>query len=270
MMRLTPLAAFLIFLCAVSMPSTFVPSASASTDETSEAQETEQAQEAEETEEADEAQEPDPPWLEEFFRDFDHEVREMRVAFYEEPADPQSVEWVQRKITHMVEVDQFMRRTSIDAHRREDWDQERKDLFSDRFTSRWVLIDSQHTEELKMLVELHGWPTNSAFGEKTAKDAWLLAQHADFDPAFQRQVLELMEPLVEKDEVHAKNFAYLYDRVAVADERPQRYATQGRCVGKGTWEPRELEDAENVDALRAEVGLGTLEEYKKAFLNICP
>lgn len=122
-------------------------------------------------------------------------------------------------------------------------------------------VDSANTAWLKADVEANGWYRISAHGEDAAGAAWLMAQHADRDRAFQRHVLGLLEPLVAEGEVPAANYAYLYDRVAVAEDRPQRYGTQGRCVARDVWEPFELEDPARTDVWREEVEIGSLAEY---------
>ncbi|HLA63912.1 MAG TPA: DUF6624 domain-containing protein, partial [Rhodothermales bacterium] len=77
-------------------------------------------------------------------------------------------------------------------------------------------IDSLNTEWLRAIVARRGWPTVSQVGADAAGGAWLLVQHADRDPAFQRAMLALMEPLAASGEVSRSNVAYLTDRVRVA------------------------------------------------------
>ena len=55
-------------------------------------------------------------------------------------------------------------------------------------------IDAESTAFLKETVTTYGWPTFTMVGEDGAAAAWLLAQHADADPDFQTEVLELMRP----------------------------------------------------------------------------
>ena len=55
----------------------------------------------------------------------------------------------------------------------------------------------------------------------------------------------------------------------MAEDRPQLYATQGRCVDTGVWEPREVIDEDEVDARRAEMGLEPLADYIARFKDIC-
>ena len=118
-------------------------------------------------------------------------------------------------------------------------------------------VDRENTAFLKEAVAKHGWPGKRVVGVDGANAAWLLAQHAD-DLAFQKECLEKMEPLVAAGEVTAKDYAHLWDRVAVAEGRPQRWGTQ--FDGD---EPAPIEDPANVDARRKAVGLPTLAEYKE-------
>ena len=126
-------------------------------------------------------------------------------------------------------------------------------------------VDQAHTARLKEIVQLYGWPTNSLVGKDGANAAWLLAQHADLDPSFQREVLRMMGPLVASGEAEASKYAYLWDRT----NSPQRFGTQGRCVGKSQWEPREIDDPDRVDIRRAEVGLPPMSEYTEKVSQFC-
>lgn len=131
-------------------------------------------------------------------------------------------------------------------------------------------VDAENTAWLKQVVVTFGWPSQSLVGSRAADAAWLLVQHADHDVAFQKEALALMTPLVTQNEVTKKNYAYLYDRVATNEGRPQRYGTQGQCTGAHTWEPNQLEDPTQVDALRRSMDLPPLDDYKKQFYRICP
>lgn len=126
-------------------------------------------------------------------------------------------------------------------------------------------VDAVHTARLKAIVAAHGWPTVAQVGQDGADAAWLLAQHADKDPAFQRSVAEAMEPLVAPGQVKASNYAYLWDRT----HEPQRYGTQGRCVDKGRWEPRAVEAPEKLEQRRAQMGLTPMAEYQTMVSKHC-
>jgi hypothetical protein len=131
----------------------------------------------------------------------------------------------------------------------------------EKLSGRLKAIDEENTKWLQGVVQKHGWPTTSLAGEDGASAAWLLVQHADADPKFQRKCLDLMARL-PKEEVSLSNLAYLTDRVLLAEGKKQRYGTQFTSVD-GKWQPRPLEDEANVDERRSQAGLPPLAEYAK-------
>ena len=73
----------------------------------------------------------------------------------------------------------------------------------------------------------------------------------------------IWKAIAAEDGTVNSNYGYLFDRIAVAENRPQRYGTQGECRSPGRWEPNTLEYPDRVDALRAEAEIhGTLAEYR--------
>jgi len=128
-------------------------------------------------------------------------------------------------------------------------------------------VDVKNTARLKEVVAKHGWPGKSLVGEDGAFAAWLLVQHADADAAFQKQCLELMKPLLEKGEINKRNYAYLTDRVLVAEKKPQLYGTQFNSKD-GEFIPFPIEDEANVDKRRQAMGLEPLAEYKRRLLEV--
>lgn len=217
---------------------------------------------------------PDPtggetPSIDQLLDEFRARVLEMQTAFHSRSARPKDPDWVRAKLGHMVEVDQYTRNFTRKPQEAGYGEAERE-RFHESFLPLWKEVDAANTEDLKVLLALHGWFRISTFGKEADHQGWLLVQHADQDPDFQKEVLSVLEDLLPEGDTSPSNFAYLYDRVASAEKRPQRYGTQGRCVGPGTWEPNPLEDPERIDELRASVGLGTLAEYKEVFVEICP
>ncbi|HJV23695.1 MAG TPA: DUF6624 domain-containing protein [Holophagaceae bacterium] len=141
--------------------------------------------------------------------------------------------------------------------------------FKKAFEPRSLAMDKANAEALRRILDRWGWLDPRTWGKPTEDRAWLLAQHADHDVAFQKRVLGMMEALVPKGGADPLHFAYLWDRVAVNEGRPQRYGTQGRCVGPGRWEPRAMEDPEHVDARRDAVGLPPMVDYLATFKGMC-
>ncbi len=129
-------------------------------------------------------------------------------------------------------------------------------------------IDHINEEKIKKIIKEHGWPKISDFGKYTARNTWILVQHMDTDISFQEKILLQMKLLLANEEVIKPDYAYLYDRVQVNKGELQRYGTQGECV-RQQWEPKPIENFEEVDKRRAEMEMPTLEEYKKMFKEIC-
>lgn len=118
---------------------------------------------------------------------------------------------------------------------------------------------------LKSVLARIGWFDISRHGEEASQAAWLLVQHADHDPAWQRAVLADLKPRVARGDMQGKYYAYLVDRVAVNAGQPQTYGTQGGCKGPGDWRPDPMVDPDALDARRAAVGLEPIEAYRAKF-----
>ena len=73
------------------------------------------------------------------------------------------------------------------------------------------------------------WPDAAKVGEPAARAAWLIAQHADRDPAFQARALKALETPRAREGLD-RDYAFLYDRVMVATGGQQRFGTQTICV----------------------------------------
>lgn len=168
------------------------------------------------------------------------------------PPEPRQQERpsLRQLLLERVQRDQDARRKfleeGMDAARREEMDR----------------VDRENTEWMKGLVDEHGWPKVSEVEPDGAQAAFLLVQHSP-DTAFQRRCLDLMTPLVKEGEVNAVNWAYLLDRVLLAEGKKQVFGTQFMVGPDGKPELRPLEDPETVDERRAELGMPPLEEYRK-------
>lgn len=138
------------------------------------------------------------------------------------------------------------------------------------FSSRMTAIDCSNTAWLKVqLKEIH-WFDIPTYGAEADTAAWHLVQHADREPAFQRHMLKELEAL-PPGKTDRKRIGYLWDRVAIADKRLQRYGTQGQCTDKGTWKPNEVEDPEHLDERRAQLGMKPMAEHAlEMWRDVCP
>ena len=131
--------------------------------------------------------------------------------------------------------------------------------------SKLVETDRNNTARMKQIVEKYGWPTYDAVGKKASNTAWLIVQHADRNPFFQMSCLPLLKEAVDNNQANPENYAYLYDRVQLAQGRKQMYATQS-TRNKYTKEVffQSIEDESNVQKRRSEVGLRSIIEYAQS------
>ncbi|HEU4780076.1 MAG TPA: DUF6624 domain-containing protein [Steroidobacteraceae bacterium] len=131
--------------------------------------------------------------------------------------------------------------------------------WSPAFISRMTAIDCSNTAWLKAQLEQIHWFDIPTFGAEADTAAWHLVQHADREPDFQRHMLKELEalPLGKTDR---KRVGYLWDRVAIADKRLQRYGTQGQCTDKA-WKPFDVEDPGQLDERRAKLGMEPIAEH---------
>ncbi len=200
--------------------------------------------------------------------EFDQAVREAQAAIARLAEDLERPAAVPDLLARMFQLDQHLRSFCELPHER-GFDADERVQFDELVRARWVPIDDSNTSVLKRILATHGWPTIGRFGHSADNNAWAIAQHADHDRAFQREVLGILEPLVAIGDTAPAHHAYLFDRVAVAEARPQRYGTQGRCVGPGCWEPRPIKDRDTVDERRVAVGLEPLADYIATMNGFC-
>ena len=127
------------------------------------------------------------------------------------------------------------------------------------YVPRMEEVHMRNAARLRELIELHGWPTEDVAGKDGAEAAWFITQHAIGDPEFQRRALKLIQARIAEGRVPAWHAAYLEDRIAMYECRPQRYGTQWMDDPRdGRIRPWTLADPERVDELRAQVGLEPL------------
>lgn len=173
---------------------------------------------------------------------------------------------ISAEIAEMVGPDQALRFGGNIAHKKGlKWE---KISSHPDFQRKLARIDSENAKRMKVIVRQIGWPTISEYGEYTARNAWLLVQHMDADVEFQEKVLSMMKDLLSKNEVIRPDYALLYDRVQVNSGKLQLYGSQGECKGN-EWQPKPVQSPDQLDERRKEMGLPTMEEYKKMFKDVC-
>jgi len=126
------------------------------------------------------------------------------------------------------------------------------------YAPRMEDVHRRNAEDLLAIVREHGWPGRALVGEDGVHAAWLVLQHAIGQPDVQRGCLSLLRDAVAHGDATPAQVAYLEDRIAFFERRPQRYGTQFDWDERGFMNPWRIEDPEGVDARRAEVGLPPL------------
>lgn len=130
----------------------------------------------------------------------------------------------------------------------------------DGYHPRMQEVHETNARRLLEIVSQYGWPGRAVAGEEGAEAAWLIVQHAIGLPAFQRRCLELLQTAASDGEVPPWQPAYLLDRILVFEGKPQVYGTQFDTDEHGEMTPCPVEDAASLNALRASIGLDSIEE----------
>lgn len=127
------------------------------------------------------------------------------------------------------------------------------------YVPRIEAVHSKNAQRLNKIVDEYGWPDEHMVGRDGAEAAWLVVQHAIGFPGLQRKCLSLMERSADGGSIPRWHAAYLEDRIAMFEGRPQRYGTQWLDdPHDGRTRPWTLEESDQINELRAQVGLGPL------------
>lgn len=123
-----------------------------------------------------------------------------------------------------------------------------------------------HNRNAKILCDIIdkiGYPTTDKVGKEASEAAWLVIQHSIGKPDFMKKCVKLLEVVVSENKANSKNLAYLTDRIAVFEGRPQLYGTQFDWDEYGNLSPNIFDDLTKVNERRKSIGLSTLEEHTK-------
>jgi hypothetical protein len=121
---------------------------------------------------------------------------------------------------------------------------------------RMEAVHQRNAASLATILDEHGWPVPSLIGPEGAEAAWLIAQHAIGEPAFQRRCLRLLQEAAGAGDLPAWRPAILEDRIRMFEGRPQLYGTQLEPDHEGRLR---IEDPERVEERRRAVGLEPLD-----------
>ncbi len=108
-------------------------------------------------------------------------------------------------------------------------------------------------EELEDLVLRCGWPSATAFGPRAGEYAFLVVQHAPV--SVQKRYFPLIEAAAKAGELPMRFWGSLHDRMQVFNGKPQRFGSQICRAGTKKFVACEVEDIDEIDVRRAEIGM---------------
>lgn len=130
----------------------------------------------------------------------------------------------------------------------------------DGYNEEMEKLHNRNAEILNDIINNIGYPTIEKVGKEASEAAWLVIQHSIGQPGFMKNCAELLENAVNENKADPKNLAYLLDRIAVSEGKPQLYGTQFDWDENGELSPCPFDNIAKVNQRRKLLGLNTLEE----------
>jgi len=120
--------------------------------------------------------------------------------------------------------------------------------------------DSINLIKVIKILDEKGWVGKNVVGSQANQTLFLVIQHSDLK--YQQKYLPMMRDAVKKGNANPSSLALLEDRVSLREGRKQIYGSQiGRDKETKMYYVSSLEDPDNVDVRRANVGLQPIAEY---------
>ena len=126
------------------------------------------------------------------------------------------------------------------------------------------IVERNDTRNIKVVDKILKRGLPQGLSEESYKTIWIVIDHAPLEK--QEQYLLLVEQMANASYIGLDEYAILYDRVAMGQNRPQRYGSQIVQFGNAdnlqlyVWP---IEDAEKLDSLRNTVGMSSFYNYLK-------
>lgn len=135
----------------------------------------------------------------------------------------------------------------------------REGALFDGYNAEMEAVHLENAALLEQVFDAIGWPDRGRLEDDGAAAAFIILQHAISRPDVQRRGLALMLDAIPRGDANMMDAAYLSDRIAVFEGRPQLYGTQFDWFD-GALSPSPLADPDDVERRRASVGLPPLAE----------
>lgn len=134
---------------------------------------------------------------------------------------------------------------------------------SEGYNKEMAEIHNKNANTLNEIINKIGYPTLDKVGKEANEATWLIIQHSIGQPNFMKKCVNLLEVAVLKNKANSKNLAYLTDRIAVFENKPQLYGTQLDWDESGELSPNIFDDLKKVNQRRKSIGLNSIEEQTK-------
>lgn len=166
---------------------------------------------------------------------------------------------LQKKLIDIFNEDQIVRRQFIDAQKKYNYQSNKVvDSLGQIMTNK----DSINLVKIIKILDEKGWVGKDKVGQQANTTLFLVIQHSDLE--VQKKYLPMIREAVKKRNADAGSLALLEDRIALREGRKQIYGSQ---IGTNPITKLQyvlpLEDPDNVDKRRTEVGLDLLADYVK-------
>ena len=126
------------------------------------------------------------------------------------------------------------------------------------------IVERNDAKNIKVIDKILKQGLPQGLTEESYKTIWIVIDHAPLEK--QEQYLPLVEQMATEGYVGVDEYAILYDRVAMEQNRHQRYGSQlvqfdnAEAMQLYVWP---IEDVEKLDSLRSAVGLSSFYNYLK-------
>lgn len=129
-----------------------------------------------------------------------------------------------------------------------------------RYNQEMANLHNRNAEILNEIIDKIGYPTIDKVGKEASEAAWLVIQHSIGRPYFMKKSVELLKVAVNENKANPISLAYLTDRIAVFEGKPQLYGTQFDWDANGEMNPNQFDNIAKVNQRRKKLGLNTLEK----------
>lgn len=131
---------------------------------------------------------------------------------------------------------------------------------SEGYNEEMKELHNRNAKTLNDIIDTIGYPTTDKVGKEANEATWLVIQHSIGQPVFMKKCAELLKSAVKENKADPKYLAYLTDRIAVFEDKPQLYGTQFDWDEYGNLSPNLFDHVAKVNERRKAIGLNTLEE----------